>query len=75
MFLNPPIDAAKLFIDDFFTYLVTESNRYYYQNIDQFKISRKSIKWKDITISEMKKFLGLIIFMGQVRKDTRDDYW
>lgn len=24
---------------------------------------------------EMKTFLGLIIFMGQVRKDARDDYW
>ncbi|XP_015190455.1 PREDICTED: piggyBac transposable element-derived protein 4-like [Polistes dominula] len=69
-------DAVKLFIgDDFFAYLVTESNRYYYQNMDQFKISRKRMKWRDITIPEMKKFLGLIILMGQVRKDARDDYW
>jgi len=70
------VHAVKLFMeDDFFAYLVTESNRYYYQNINQFKISAKSIKWRDITILEMKKFLGLIIFMGQVRKDARDDYW
>jgi len=70
------VHAVKLFMDDdFFAYLVTESNRYYYQNINQFKISAKSIKWRDITIPEMKKFLGLIIFMGQVRKDARDDYW
>lgn len=41
----------------------------------QFKISPKTIKWRDITIPKMKKFLGLIIFMGQVRKDARDDYW
>jgi len=39
------VDAAKLFIDDdFFAYLVTESNRYYYQNMNQFKIFRKSTK-------------------------------
>jgi len=70
------VHAVKLFMDDdFFAYLITESNRYYYQNINQFKISAKSIKWRDITIPEMKKFLGLIIFMGQVRKDARDDYW
>ncbi|XP_035731243.1 uncharacterized protein LOC118445669 [Vespa mandarinia] len=69
------VDAVKLFIgDDFFAYLVAESNRYYYQNMNQFKISPKSMKWRDITIPEMKTFLGLIIFMGQVRKDVRDDY-
>ncbi|XP_053960478.1 piggyBac transposable element-derived protein 4-like [Anastrepha ludens] len=69
-------DATNLFIgDDLFTYFVEESNRYYYQNINKFTIPKKSVKWKDITISEMKKFLGLIIFMGQVRKDRRDEYW
>ena len=69
-------DAVKLFLgDDFFAYLVAESNRYYYKNMNQFKISPKNMKWRDITIPEMKKFLGLIIFMGQVRKDSRDDYW
>lgn len=70
------IDAVESFIkDDFFQYLVDESNRYCYQNIERFQTSRKTIKWRDITIAEMKKCLGLIILMGQVRKDKRDDYW
>lgn len=69
-------DAVKLFIDDdFFAYLVAETNRYYYQNMNQFKISPKSLKWKDIIIPEMKTLLGLIIFIGQVCKNVRDDYW
>lgn len=76
---NPPktqMDVLKLFIDDdFFKFLVIESNRYYYQNIDRLKSQTKGIKWKDITIPEMKKFVGLIIFMGLVRKDRRNEYW
>lgn len=69
-------DAVNLFIDEnFFAFLVEESNRYYHQNEDNFKTYKKSLKWKDITVKEMKKFLGLVILMGQVRKDRRDDYW
>jgi hypothetical protein len=30
------------------------------------------LKWSDIAPEEMKKFLGLIILMEQVRKDIRD---
>uniref|UniRef100_A0ABF7PQ92 piggyBat transposase n=1 Tax=Myotis lucifugus TaxID=59463 RepID=A0ABF7PQ92_MYOLU len=74
--INNIEDAVKLFIgDDFFEFLVEESNRYYNQNRNNFKLSKKSLKWKDITPQEMKKFLGLIVLMGQVRKDRRDDYW
>ena len=70
------IDAVKLFTgDEFFTFLFDESNRYYHQNIERFKTYSKSIKWRDITVPEIKKFLGLILFMGQVRKDRRDEYW
>lgn len=69
-------DALDFFIgDDLFTYFGEESNRYHQQKINNFKIPKKSVKWKDITISEMKKFLRLIIFMEQVRKDKRDQYW
>lgn len=33
------------------------------------------MKWGDIEIPVMGTFLRLIIFMGQVREDARDDYW
>jgi hypothetical protein len=38
-------------------------------------MSPKSQKWTDITKAEMKKFLGLILLMGQVRKENLKDYW
>jgi hypothetical protein len=52
-----------------------QSNLYNRQNVDKWKMSPKSLKWTDIIKSEMKKFLGLILLMGQVWKDNLKDYW
>jgi len=37
--------------------------------------SPKTWKWSNITPEEMRKFLGVIILMGQVRKENIQDYW
>ena len=37
--------------------------------------SPKTLKWSSITPEEIRKFLGLIILMGQERKDNIRDYW
>ncbi|EQB59787.1 ac transposable element-derived protein 4 [Vairimorpha apis BRL 01] len=69
------MDAVKLFIgDDLFEYMVTETNRYHAQNIELFRDSANSVKWKDVTVVELKKMMGLLLLMGKVRKDTRDEY-
>ncbi|CAK9798673.1 PiggyBac transposable element-derived protein 4 [Anthophora plagiata] len=36
---------------------------------------KKIFKWNDLTLAEMKKFLGIIIMMDQVKKNPREDYW
>nr|XP_022905219.1 piggyBac transposable element-derived protein 4-like [Onthophagus taurus] len=70
------MDSVNLFIGmDFFEHLVKESNRYHYQMIQKYKIPSRAKKWTDITVTEMKKFLGLIVLMGQVKKDVFYDYW
>jgi len=72
------MDMVNLFIgNDFFEHLVRESNRYHYQVMERYRIISKTKKWIDITIPEMKKFLGLLILilMGQVKKDILYDYW
>ncbi|XP_022910660.2 piggyBac transposable element-derived protein 4-like [Onthophagus taurus] len=70
------MDSVNLFIGmDFFEYLVKESNRYHYQTIQKYKIPSRAKKWTDITVTETKKFLGLIVLMGQVKKDVFYDYW
>nr|XP_012147783.1 PREDICTED: piggyBac transposable element-derived protein 4-like [Megachile rotundata] len=70
------IESVNLFIGNyFFEHLVMEYNRYHYQVMEKYHISSKAKKWTDITVPEMKKFLGLIILMGQVKKDVLYDYW
>ena len=69
-------DIIKLFIGDgLFQYMVEETNRYHAQNEFRIKDRVKSVKWKDVTVKELKKFIGLILLMGKIRKDNRDEYW
>jgi hypothetical protein len=35
----------------------------------------KTLKWSNITPEEMRKFMGLIVLMGQVRKESVREYW
>jgi hypothetical protein len=55
--------------------LTDQSNLYHSQNAEKWKVSPKTPKWSSITPEKMRKFLGLIILMGQVRKENIRDYW
>jgi len=69
-------EVVQLFIEnDLFDYMAEETNRYHSQNVDKFKDSAKSVKWKDVSAVEIKQMLGLLLLMGKVRKETRDEYW
>jgi hypothetical protein len=61
--------------DDLIQLSAEQSNLCHRQNVDKWKISPKSLKWTDITKSEMKIFLALILLMGQVRKDKVQEFW
>lgn len=62
--------------DDLFNLFASETNLYYYQqNNDNNNGSTKNKAWIDTNIAEMKKFLGLLVVMGLVKKSERDDYW
>ena len=64
------MDIMNLFIgSDLIEHFVRESNRYHYQILEKYRITLKMKKWKDVAVTEMKKFLGLVILMGQVKKD------
>ena len=72
-------DVVELFIgNDLFELMVNangKSSVYYQQNKDNMNKGKTMPKWHNITLAEMKKFLGTIILMGQVKKDVRDKYW
>jgi hypothetical protein len=52
-----------------------QPNPYHTKNAQQLNVLFKSLKWSDFTPKEIKKDLGSIIFMGQVRKDNIRDNW
>ncbi|KAL9901805.1 uncharacterized protein LOC119632390 [Glossina fuscipes] len=69
------LDVMQLFLEnDLFELFTTETNRYHIQVSHKYK-EYKIAKWTDVTIQEMKKFMDLLILMGQVRKGTLYDYW
>lgn len=57
------------FSDNIFAKIVNESNLYHYQ------IKPDDPKWRDITVEDMKAFLGIIIAMGMLELPKFHDYW
>lgn len=73
-----PIDYFKLFLtDEVINLMVTETNRTAHQTISARRLSRRSRlrDWVPTTAAEMKKFLGLLLYMGLVSLPRISDYW
>ena len=58
-----------------FEILVEETNKNYRQKNGQRSNATGKSKWQDVTKEELKKFFGLVIAMGLVRKPQISDYW
>jgi hypothetical protein len=61
--------------DDLIQLLTKQSKLYHRQNEQKWKMLPKTLKWSNIMPEEMRKFMGLIVLMGQVRKESVRDYW
>ncbi len=80
---NPtPADFVELFTtNNFIDKVVTETNHYARQlidgNIANNTLKRKSRlrKWSDTNRGEMKKFFGILIMTGLIKKGTYNEYW
>lgn len=73
-----PFDAFTLFVDDeIINIIVVETNRYAEQkfNNNQTKSKSRMTKWVPTDSEEIKKFLGLLIWMGLVRLGSIPSYW
>jgi hypothetical protein len=70
-----PLQTAALFMHErWWLHLVNETNKYYSQN-PKIGTSSKNLKWRDVTIEEMKKFIGLWMITGHVWKPILRLYW
>jgi hypothetical protein len=73
-----PIDFYALFFDEnVLDFLISETNRYAHQIINSRRLSKCSRlkKWTPIDRTEMRNFLGLIVWMGLVNMPNLRDYW
>lgn len=73
-----PMDIFFSLIDDsVLELMVRETNRYARQMLDSETITRehRMNRWKETNKDEMKKFLGVLLFMGLVDFPTIECYW
>lgn len=72
-----PIDFFDYFISgELMTLIVCETNRFAAQKIATTYHSKSRIpKWIDTNPTEIRKFLGLVLWMGLVRLPKLRDYW
>lgn len=77
-----PYEVYQLFAtDEIFEHIVIETNRYAKQELLSMNLPRKKrkkhrlSKWVDTTIDEMKKFFGLMLWMGLVQHGSIEEYW
>ncbi|KAK9294990.1 hypothetical protein QLX08_010563 [Tetragonisca angustula] len=69
-------NVVELFIGhDLFEFISAETNRYYNQNSKRRKPDKKSTEFFDVTAVELRKWFGLVILMGIIKKSRLDDYW
>lgn len=72
------MEFYHLFFDEeVLDFLVVETNRYAHQTLNAKILSQFSRlrKWSDVDRTEMRNFLGLILWMGLVKMPTLRHYW
>ena len=70
-------DFACFFSDEVFEHMVEETNVYAHLLRDNRPLTARSRlkNWRDVDITEMKAFIGLILNMGIIKVPTLQEYW
>ena len=75
---DSPIEIFELFLEnDDFEQIANETNRYAAQLLEGKILKDKSRfqKWRETTVSEMKKFFAIVIAMGLLTQMDVSEYW
>lgn len=74
---NKPYDFFQSLLDDkFIQRMVDATNEYACMCKENNQVVNSWIQpWRDTSVDEMKKFIGIIIWMGLVRYPTLNSYW
>ena len=75
------VEYYRLFVtDEIFLYMVDQTNLYAAQYIESHpeleeKPRSRVHDWQDVTVNEMKKFLGITLLMGLIKKPSIQLFW
>ncbi|KAE9521653.1 hypothetical protein AGLY_017949 [Aphis glycines] len=73
---HEPIDYFDLLVsDDFYNFIVEETNLYAIEVLSLSSEKSRITHWKDLTTTELKVFLGLLYHTGTIRLNKLEDYW
>jgi len=73
---HEPIDYFDLLVsDDFYNFIVEETNLYAVEVLSLSSDKSRITHWKDLTTAELKVFLGLLYHTGTIRLNKLEDYW
>ncbi|XP_013794143.1 uncharacterized protein LOC106478169 [Limulus polyphemus] len=67
--------TSLMFSDNLFEMFCQEMCTYNNQTAEKHKMSSKGLQWCEVTPTDTRKFLGLILLMGQTRKYNWKAYW
>ncbi|XP_013794542.1 uncharacterized protein LOC106478539 [Limulus polyphemus] len=67
--------TSLMFGDDLFEMFYQEMCTYHNQTAEKHKMSSKGLQWSEVTPTDLRKFLGFLLLMGQTRKYNWKDYW
>lgn len=72
-----PIDFFDLLVDvDFLNLIVQETNQYAEECFLSGVANNSRITlWKNVTVTELRIFLGLLLHMGTIKLNRINDYW
>ena len=73
-----PLDVFSLLVDEnIIRHIVAETNRYATQTLANWSLPKfpRMNKWVEADQKEMKKYFGLILWMGLVRLNSIEKYW
>lgn len=75
-----PVEVFHLFVtNEIMNHIVIETNRYASQSIEALRVLKKKkhhlSEWTDTSLEEMKKFFGLLLWMGIVNYGSIAEYW
>uniref|UniRef100_A0A1B6BYD3 PiggyBac transposable element-derived protein domain-containing protein n=1 Tax=Clastoptera arizonana TaxID=38151 RepID=A0A1B6BYD3_9HEMI len=74
---NQPIDYFNLlFKDNFYDLITQETNKFSKEIFIRPHLPRSRItEWRDLSTEELKKFIGLVLYMGIVKLNRVTEYW